>query len=405
MKEKKIRGFFGIVLMLSMMSVMSTLNPIKMMLLFILCLLWFQETRVCKQNKKLCAYLCISTLLGNIVGFLSGTDYPFYNVTVGIIWPILSLIIVTPLLKTSNDYKMMIKWMFYMHIFLIVYDLLFAFSVVRGNPIINLYPEVETGFSFYETTSRMNFVNLNVLTFTTPLFFLLYLTQYDFGVKSRYQLVILLLNLFLLIFSGRRSLMLIFILCPIFTLLFSVFFPKESVKRTKKYLFLILVIVLGALGYIYTTMPDVFDGYLYTFTKAFDSSVEDTKFVQARMLWSHFEDHPFLGSGTGATFYESARGIRQHQFELTYLAKLANGGFLGFVLYILGTVGVFFVGLKYAKKRNDTLFICMLLAYLFVLIADATNPVLCSFDLMLPLFLCYAKINSCVFNYDNVRVA
>lgn len=400
MKIKKLRGTAAIMLMMAMMSVISFLYTIKILLLGLLLLLCFKDARVCRQNRVLCACLCASTLLGALVGALKGTEHPFYALTVGVAWPILSLIIVTPLLKTNDDYKVMLKWMFYMHAFLIVYDLLYAANVLWGTPIINLYPEVDIGFSFYETTSRLGLINLNTLTFTTPLFFLLYLTHYDFGVNKKIQFVVLILNLFLLIFSGRRSLMLIFFLCPIFTLLFSSFFPKEAAKSTKQYLLLILLIVAGALGYVYTTMPEVFEGYLYTFTKAFDSDVESTRFSQAKMLMGHFEENPIFGTGSGAEFYEADRGIRQHQYEQTYLLMLATRGIVGFTLYILGTIGVLLAGIKYARKRKDVLFICMLFAFFFVLVADATNPVLCSFDLMLPLFLCYAKINSCILNYD-----
>ena len=330
-------------------------------------------------------------------------EYALEGITVGILWPILSLIIVTPVLRREEDYRVMLKWMFYMHTFLIIYDIIYAFCIIRGTPIaINLYPELETGFSFYDTTSRMSFINLNTLTFTTPLFFLLYLTHYNFGVKSKVQFVVLFLNLFLLIFSGRRSLMLIFFLCPIFTLLFSSLFPKESSKKTKKYLLLILLIIVGALSYVYTTMPEVFEGYLHTFTKAFDEQEESVRYDQSKMLWGHFVDNPIIGDGDGAIYYKSNKGIYSHQFELTYFHKLATRGIIGFTLYLLGTIGVLLAGIKYARKRKDVLFVCMLFAFFFVLVADATNPVLCSFDLMLPLFLCYAKINSCVYNYDKV---
>ena len=405
MTKKKFRGILGIILMMAMMSVMQMLYPLKIALLGLLLLLCFGEAKVCRQNRLLCSFLCASSLLGIFVGAIVGTPYPFHGITVGVLWPIFSLIIVTPLLKTDRDYTIMIKWMFFMHSFLIIYDLVYAVSIIRGTPIINLYPEMENvAFSFYETTSRMGFVNLNTLTFTTPLFFLLYLTHYDFGVSRKVQFAFLLLNLFLLIFSGRRSLMLIFILAPLFTIIFQGLFPKKASAETKKYLSLILIFIVGALGYVYTTMPEVFEGYLFTFTKAFDSEEESTKFNQARMLWGHFMDNPLLGSGAGAEFYEAARGIRQHQFELTYLLKLATGGIIGFTLYIMGSVGALLVGFKYARKRKDVLFICILFAFFFVLLADATNPVLCSFDLMLPLFLVYAKINSCVFNYNIVEI-
>lgn len=391
-------------LMMAMMSVISFLYPIKILLLGLLLLLCIKDVRVCKQNRALCACLCASTLIGALVGAIKGTEYPFYSLTVGVAWPVLSLIIVTPLLRTNHDYQVMIRWLFVMHSFLIIYDLLYASNVIFGTPIINLYPEREIGFSFYETTSRMNLINLNTLTFTSPLFFLLYLSKYDFGIKRIIQFVIILLNLFLVVISGRRSLMLVFFLTPFFSILFSGLFPKESSAATKRYLFIILVIVVGALGYVYATKPEVFEGYLYTFTKAFDRNVESTRFNQAKMLMGHFEENPIFGAGSGAVFYEADRGIRQHQFEQTYLLILATRGIIGFTLYLLGTVGVLLVGIKYAKRRKDVLFTCMLFAFFFVLVADATNPVLCSFDLMLPLFLCYAKLNSCVLNYDRVRL-
>lgn len=403
MKIKSLRGALAIMLMMSMMSVMQMLYPLKIALLGVLLLLCFSDAKVCKQNRILCSFLCASSLLGILVGIVSGTAYPFHGITVGVLWPIFSLLIVTPLLKNNSDYNTMIKWMYYMHSFLIIYDLVYAVCIIRGTPVVNLYPEMENvGFSFYETTSRMGFINLNTLTFTTPLFFLLYLTHYDFGVNRKIQIIILLLNLFLLIFSGRRSLMMIFLLAPLFTIVFQSLFPQKASVETRRYLFLILIFVIGSLGYVYVTMPEVFEGYLFTFTKAFDSTEESTRFNQARMLWGHFMENPILGTGAGAEFFESDRGIRQHQFELTYLLKLATGGIIGFLLYIMGTIGVLLVGFKYARKRRDVLFLCMLFAFFFVLLADATNPVLCAFDLMLPLFLCYAKINSCVYNYDKV---
>ena len=390
-------------LMMLMMPVLLYLNPVKIVLLALLVILCFKDARVCRANRFLCGMLCMSSILATIVGLLRGTTYPFYGMTIWVMWPIASLIILTPLLKTNENYKTMIKWMFYMHSFLVVYDLIYALSVVNGTPLINIYPDLESGFSFYDTTSRMSFVNLNTLTFTTPLFFLLYLTRYDFGVNSKAQVIILLLNFFLLLFSGRRSLMAIFILAPIFTIVFRRLFPHDVASRTKRYLFILLIVILGALGYVYTTMPEVYEGYLYTFTKAFDSDEEPLKFYQAKMLWGQFVDKPIFGAGAGAVFYEPFRGSSSHQFELTYFLKLATGGVVGFLLYIIGTIGVLLVGARYAVKRNDVLFVCILFAFFFVLLADATNPVLCSFDLMIPLYICYAKINSCSYNYDNIK--
>ena len=163
MTVRKLRGVLAIMLMMSMMSVISVLYPLKILLLGVLLLLCYRDARVCKQDRLLCGFLCISTLLGMFVGLLRDTEYPFYTITVGVLWPILSLIIVTPILKTKYDYEIMVKWMFYMHAFLVVYDLLYASSMLYGTPIINLYPEAEEGFAFYETTSRLRLINFNAI--------------------------------------------------------------------------------------------------------------------------------------------------------------------------------------------------------------------------------------------------
>lgn len=161
-------------------------------------------------------------------------------------------------------------------------------------------------------------------------------------------------------------------------------------------LFFISLLVVFVV-YYYITAPDVFEGYLFTFKKAFDSDEEPIKFIQAKQLFNTFKEYPIFGAGAGFKLYESIRGIWKYQFELTYLFILASRGIVGFVLYLMGVIGPFWVGLKYAKKHNDQLFLFILIGYFFILLADATNPVLCSFDLMLPLYLCYSKINSLIF--------
>jgi hypothetical protein len=283
--------------------------------------------------------------------------------------------------------------MFIMHVVVMGYDTLFALSVIFGFPMINLYPETESAFSFYETRARMNFDNLNVITFTTPLFFILWMTHYNFGISRKIQISVILFNFFFLIFCGRRSLVAVFLLTPVFTFFLRRYMPIEIRKVSTRYLMVFVVLIISVIGYVFVQMPEVFESNLTNFLNAFDSDVDSTKFVQREMLLSHFHEKPILGCGTGAMFYESARGIRQHQFELTYYLILATRGIVGFVLYLAGVIGVFLIGLRYASKRTDVLFLSILFAYFFILLADATNPVLSSFDLMLPLYLCYARLN------------
>jgi hypothetical protein len=143
-------------------------------------------------------------------------------------------------------------------------------------------------------------------------------------------------------------------------------------------------------------MPEILEGYWEAFRRAFDSSVEPVKFAQQEMLINEFLKSPLLGHGFGAEFYEPFPGrmLFSHQFEMQYHLKLAQTGIIGFLLLLLVYWGIFFYGLYLSKVKHDTLFVFFLFGYLFILIADATNPVMCSFDLMIPFFLCLAKINS-----------
>ena len=392
--KNRFSGLLGLLLVALMLIFEARYYTIKVIILLLLTLIFIGSFRVEKPVLKVYFALCISSILGAIVGVTMSTLYPFSTLTIGVVWPTLSLIIAIPLLKTEENFLVLIKWLFFIHSFLVIYDLSFSMSVIWGFSFPNIYPEIETPFSFYGFTSRMNFYNLNVLTFTTPIFFMIWLSKYDIRINRVIQTIVLTLSFFLLIFSGRRSLMLIFVLAPLLTMMIGGVLPRHVVKKTKKYLIIFIVFIAGVLVYTYMNYIDIFQGYLYTFTKAFDSNEEPTKFVQADLLLQTFKENPIFGAGSGVQLYETARGIWKYQFELTYLHKLATGGVIGFTLYIIGVVGPFLIGLKYAKKHKDQLFVFVLVGYFFVLIADATNPVLCSFDLMLPLYLCYAKINS-----------
>lgn len=393
MTTRKLVGIFAISLMMLMMMSMVTINVIKLLLLASILPFCVKNARVTKEIALICIPLCLSTLWGCVVGVIKNTEYPFYALTVGILWPVLSLFITSALLRTENDFKTVLKYMFIMHVVVMAYDTLFGLSVIYGFPMINLYPETESAFSFYDTMARMNFDNLNVITFTTPLFFILWLTRYDFGISRKIQLIVVLFNFFFLIFCGRRSLVAVFLLTPVFTVFLKNSMPTEIGKKSMKYLKVFVVVIACVVGYIYVSAPEVFESNVQNFTNAFDSDTESTKFVQQKMLMEHFRESPIIGNGSGAVFYEPARGIRQHQWELTYYLILATRGVIGFILYIAGVVGVFLVGFRYARRRKDVLFLSILFAYFFIILADATNPVLCSFDLMLPLYLCYARLN------------
>ena len=391
----RIRAIVSLVMMALMLIFPAKLYVIKIVLLGILFFTFIGKTRISKTIRFLLLFLVMSTLWGLIVGTLNGNPYPLAGVTTGVMWPILGVIIVLPQLTKEIDFNNLAHYLFYLHAFIVIYDILFALHFIIGFPFFNLYPEVETPFSYYGTTSRLNLDdNLNVLTFTIPFYFLIWLSNYNIRINRIFQLFMIAAAFFLMILSGRRSLMLIFITAPILVVLTGEFLPKESVKTVRKMLVFFVVLLFFALLYVSVNEPELLEGYSHTFLKAFDSDEESTKFIQAKMLWNNFCENPIIGAGNGAEFYEAARGVRQHQYELIYLLILATRGIIGGCMYFWGIFGVLIIGVRLFLKTHDIMLLSLMFGFLFVLIANATNPVLSSFDLMLPLYFCYAKINS-----------
>ena len=394
-KKRLIFEISSLVLMLLMMIFQAQLYTVKIILLCLIYLSLPHKIRITKILRIIIFLFILNGLWGSMIGIFNQATYPLSSITVLMIWPLLSIPIVAQI--KEEQYIVLLRYLFWGHLFIVVYDILFAFSVIYGFTFFKIYPNVEVGFSYYETTSRMNFDNLNTLTFTTPIIFVMWLTKKKVGVNYLLLTITVLLSFFLLILSGRRSLMAIFIIIPLFIYFLRPFLTEKSAKNTIKMLTIFALVVSSGLCYFILVEPKIFEGYLYTFTKAFDADAEPVKFAQNKMLLNEFFKSPLWGHGIGYEFYEPRPGrmYLSHQYELTYQLKLAQGGIIGFVVYMLCTWGCFLYGVYLSVRNKDEIFIFILLGYFFVLLADATNPVLCSFDLMIPMFLTIGKIYLC----------
>lgn len=381
--------------MLSMMIFQAQFYLIKIIILISMLVLLPHKIQISKELSFLLLFLVLYTLWGVASGIFNITDNPLRPISVILIWPLLFTLFITQI-KTNRDYNLLLIYIYIGHIFLVLYDLLFAFSIIYGFNFPNIYKNVEVGFSFYETTSRLNFANLNILTFTFPVFFVLYLANYKFGVNKAIQFIMLLLCIFLLILSGRRSVMLLVCIIPIGLILSLHGFPNYIKLKIKKELTHILIIILSTILLILILYPEIVEGYWNTLIKAFDSDKEPVKFIQQKMLLENFSESPIYGKGFGSIFYEPFPGRMQYssQFELQYHLKLATTGIVGLTLYMIATWGSVIYGFYLSYKHKDIIFYSFCIGLLFVLILDATNPILGSFDLMLPLYLCWAKINT-----------
>ena len=352
------------------------------------------------SSKDLIFFLVIYVLLGFwgiAMGVVHMTDNPLLFITTSVIYPLFFFPIITQM-KSTSDYNAVIRIMFWAHVFIVAYDLIYAFSIIYGYSFPNIYPiDDDVTFTYYgDDGSRMNFVNLNTITYTTPIFFMLWLTRYKIGIPYLFQTIVLIATLFLFVLSGRRSLMLIFVLVPFGAYFFKNLLSKEKEIVLKRTLFSFIILICCILIYVSTTLPELFNNYVEIFLKAFDSGKEPTKFAQHKALVDAFKESPILGHGDGALFYEPfpGRNIFMSKMELTYQLGLAQRGIVGGIFLCISYIGLLLYGVYLSYKTKDIVFIAFLFGLFFMLIANATNPVMASFDLLIPFFLCWAKVNS-----------
>lgn len=338
-----------------------------------------------------------------IGALIKNTEFPFSSSTVTILWPILLLPFICQKYN-PDDFKEVARIIFFAQSFIVLYDLIFCYSVIYGFTIPNLYPTNQV-FSFYGNSSRLGFLNLNTITFTSPIIIIIWMAGVDIGIKRYLLFIIILLSLFLMILSGRRSMMGLAIGIMPIIYIFRSFFKKGYRASIAQSFFLILILLCGLLGYVMISYPDLFEGYSKTFVNAFDSSKEPIKFAQSQMLMDEFIANPFTGVGVGKLMYEPSPGrtIYSHEFELQYLLTLAQTGIIGFTLKIVFLTGILTYGIILGKKYN-ILLLSFSIGFLFILIADFTNPVLCSFDFYISAYLILAFINSILIRNDKKKV-
>lgn len=398
--KKRIFGVSVLILIVLMMIFQAQVYIPKILLIFISLFCSPTKFRIAFSVRFFITSICICGIIGVIVGIMHMNVNPFSGMTLFILWPILSLPIIA---NASSEFafRNVVIAIFTAHCFIVAYDLLFAITALLGNSIPNIYPNVEYPFSIYATSTRMNFTNLNSLTFSTPFLALLLLSNYNYNVPKKWQYFVLLCTLILFVISGRRSVMLQLALMPFIAYFFKRGLDYKLRRLYSSYLLIVILLIVISLLYINIRYPEIFNGYLQELLSAFDPSEEPVKFLQHYSLMDAFAEKPLLGHGFGALFYDPARNIYMDSMELQYQFTLARVGATGFLFYLLGYWGLCIYGYKIASHKKDKLLLALIFGFLFMLMSHATNPVLNNFDLLLSYFIVLARINYLDLNQSN----
>lgn len=399
LNKRYIAGFSLLSVLFLMLTFQAQFYSLKIILLFLAFMC--NDRVICISSPVIKYVICLVLygLWGLLIGMIHLNENPFLGVTTTVIWPLLFLFFVD-FARNEDAFYAIVKVIFIAHCFVVIYDILYAYSVIIGFPFPQIY-NVEEGFTFYGTTSRLNLVNLNTLTFTTPFLAMLILSGYHLKIPRIIQFFILILTFFLFVLSGRRSVMAQLLLIPLLVPFFGNSFSKDVKQNIFRLLLLLLILILLVISYIYFIYFELFEGYIDTFIKAFDSSQEPVKFLQHQSLISSFMEKPLTGYGFGAYFYDPGRATYMNQMELQYQLSLAQTGIIGFLLFMTAHWGLCRYSFKLSVHLGDKFLLANSFGYLFMLLSHATNPVLCSFDLMVSYFLILIRIN---FIQTNINV-
>lgn len=176
--------------------------------------------------------------------------------------------------------------------------------------------------------------------------------------KSKYVLVLLIINIIAMFLAGTRNNMFVSILLPIS--LFYYYSRKKLLYIVFGFSLLFLVVYLNS------------DLLRAMFSLSEPSN--ETKFGLIDDYLKIFSEPStlFLGQGLGSSIFWESRGKADFVTELTYLEVFRNFGFIMGSLLILVVFAP--IGFIFVKKYRNSLFY-LLISYLFYLVMSATNPI------------------------------
>lgn len=320
--------------------------------------------------------------------------------TVYVLWPIVYTILIGGL-TSIHIFRGIVRVLVLAAIAISSYGLLFLL-VTRGVVPERFYIALDqgqaTGFNF--ETQEFNLFSLSTLLFLIPFLLTATLTwpqKLKLLIGRRLLWIATATALTAAFLSGRRGLWLVISVSPIIALVARAILPQAN--RTRRLLRTGVVLTLAAaliLGALQATGAVNAGAMMRMFVSAFDLNSETARQEQIHALIRGWSDSPFIGAGHGAVAPGSIRSLDlPWSYELTYLALLFHTGVVGFILYSLPVLWIYWAGFKVCRAGGvlGLMLIPVLAGMTGFLLANATNPYLAKFDFMWVIFLPVAIIN------------
>lgn len=215
-------------------------------------------------------------------------------------------------------------------------------------------------------------------------------------VKKKYLWLALILGSVASILVGRRTLIGVICVSPFIAVFIGKYKKSISKSIIKKIFIGIVVILLVFMTYF-------FIGKKLNVKLRIDNSQTtlmklgtELRFSQFDALIQGWKEKPLLGAGFGINAEGSIRSeTTPGMYELSYVAMLFQTGIIGITIYFLLIAWLFKMCVKIIKsnEENSTWMVAILTGVTCMIIANATNPYIQSFDGLWVFFYPLALIN------------
>jgi hypothetical protein len=346
----------------------------------------------------------LTTLFFMLRGDYFNTPGALAVVTVYVVWPTLYLMLIG-LNGRQEFFVSTLHTIMYATIFISLIALFMLADAILGLGLGlgSLIPRIfgRGGVGIYDGVVEYSLPNMTTLLIGVPVAVsLITLRRQEtekYKVKRFICYLALALALMAAALSGRRALIVIVGLAPIFSITFLLIGGvKANIKSMVLYsgIFLVCVLFL-AINFAGLDLSKSIENFMTGFNvSASASSVARAN--QFSALIEEWSKYPLLGNGLGASVKSVIRAQDMPwAYELTYVALLFAVGMVGFAIYSLAVLWIFLQGLVIVQRspQSAVLIVPVISALACMLVANGTNPYLFKFDYLWTLFLPVAILN------------
>ena len=410
----------GYVLFFLMLFVPTTYQPAKLGLLLI-CLISIVSAKPSIRIKR--GFVGATVLLSSIgaleiiYGTIRGNEGAYPQLTVWVLWPLVYLLLASAI-YTEQHIRSIFRVMVVAANAIGAYGCLYMLTLTGHIPKGFYFDGIDLGqgLLFEGGVLRVSLHSFSSLLFLVPFLIALAITwprDRPRVVTSWWIYLAIVLNVALVVLSGRRALLLVFALTPI-VLIIAIFALTPisrgvvtRVSRARLARFVLPGLAVCAASILSVKALHINVGATITaLTTGFKAAGDDARRVQFTSLIDGWLDHPTFGAGLGAVANGPIRSIETPwAYELSYVALLFDVGIVGVLIYAaaLGNIVRRTVAVARTTAELRPWAIPVLVGMTSFLIANATNPYLLKFDSMWVLFLPVALLNVYAIRQENVN--